>query len=123
MLLVVVIFSVMNVDPVSINFGFTVVSVPLVVVIIGTLLVATLIAVIWSTTIILKEKNEHKRLRQQLDTLQIQMNTELSKLEERHLEEKQQLQQMIDNKNVENRDLHRRIKNLETSRSISKNDI
>jgi Uncharacterized integral membrane protein len=60
LILLVVIFSVMNVDPVAINFGFSIIQVPLVLVIIVTLLLGVLIAVILSTTIILQTKTNKR---------------------------------------------------------------
>lgn len=68
--LMVVIFSVLNVDPVGINFGFSIVEIPLAIVLIGTLLIGVIMAVLLSTGIILRYKREQKKLRNQLTTIE-----------------------------------------------------
>lgn len=70
--LLVVIFAVMNVDPVSINFGFTLVSIPLVVVIIGTLLIGMTIVAMWSTTLVLRERRQQQKIQAQLDNFELE---------------------------------------------------
>ena len=133
LILVVVIFAVLNVDPVDINFGFTSVAMPLVIVIIGTLLIGVLIAVIWSTTILVRERNYAKKLTQQLDQHNAQSNEEKEQLkqslqdekqalEKRYEDEKGNLQAVIHTHETEIRELNRRIKNMETTRTVDKDD-
>ena len=62
--LIVVLFAVLNVDPIAINFGFTIIEMPLAVILIVTLLIGVLMAVLLSTGIILNYKSEEKKLRQ-----------------------------------------------------------
>lgn len=131
LLLLVVVFAVMNVDPVLINFGFTTVEIPLVIVIIGTLLIGVLIAVMWSTTIIVRERNKNKKLnkdlehqkaiaREENEKITIDFQNEKTELIKQHQEEKQQLQSTLDNRDMEIRELNRRIHNLEITRNINK---
>lgn len=121
LILMIVIFSVLNVDPVNINFGFTMVEMPLVVVIIGTLLLGVLIAVIWSTTLIMKERSNHKKTTQKIGLLETEHVEKERTLNEQHKNEEQKLQDKIDHLLTENKELNRRIHNLEAGRSGSHN--
>lgn len=121
LLLIVVMFSVLNVDPVNINFGFTMLEMPLVVVIIGTLLIGVLMAVIWSTTIVMRERSKIKKLNHQLDQLNVEQDENESRLKAKNLEEQKQLQDRIDQLTHEKKELSRRISNLEMSRVVEKN--
>lgn len=114
---IVVIFAVLNVDPVNINFGFTVLEVPLVIVIIGTLLIGVLIAVTWSTTIIMKERSKLKKVNQKLANIHTEQTLKEQKLNEEHLEVRTRLQDNINELLQEKKELNRRISNLQASRS------
>ena len=114
---IVVIFAVLNVDPVNINFGFTVLEVPLVIVIIGTLLIGVLIAVTWSTTIIMKERSKLKKVNQKLANIHTEQTLKEQKLNEEHLEVRTKLQDNINELLQEKKELNRRISNLQASRS------
>lgn len=114
---IVVIFAVLNVDPVNINFGFTVLEVPLVIVIIGTLLIGVLIAVTWSTTIIMKERSKLKKVNQKLANIHTEQTLKEQKLNEEHLEVQTKLQDNINELLQEKKELNRRISNLQASRS------
>lgn len=114
---IVVIFAVLNVEPVDINFGFTVFEVPLVIVIIGTLLIGILIAVTWSTTIIMKERSKLKKMNQELETIHTEQTLREQKLNEEHLEAQMKLQDNINELQHEKKELNRRISNLQASRS------
>jgi len=111
LILVVVIFSVLNVDPVNINFGFTTVEMPLVVVIIGTLLIGLLIAVIGSTSMVLKERNEKRKLRKQLDDY-----------DEEKAKEQESLKEELEQSEQEKRKLKRRIQNMEAKQETKANN-
>lgn len=117
LVLIVVIFAVLNVEPVNINFGFAVVEVPLVIVIIGTLLIGVLIAVTWSTTIIMKERSKLKKVNQELETIHTEQTLKEQKLNEEHLEAQMKLQDNINELQHEKKELNRRISNLQASRS------
>lgn len=123
LILLVVLFSVLNVDPVNINLGFTTVNMPLVVVIIGTLLIGVLIAVMWSTTIIFRERSQQKKLNQRIESVKEENRIEQQKIEDKHLDEKQALQEKLDKITVENRELNRRIHNMEVTRTASKSEF
>lgn len=114
---IVVIFAVLNVEPVDINFGFAVFEVPLVIVIIGTLLIGVLIAVTWSTTIIMKERSKLKKVNQELETIHTEQTLREQKLNEEHLEAQMKLQDNINELQHEKKELNRRISNLQASRS------
>lgn len=116
--LVVVIFAVINVDPVSINLGFTLLSIPLVIVIIGTLLIGMLIAAIWSTTILLSDRRKYKKLQAQLDNHESESAKQREELSQGHLKEKKKLEEELKKEKAENRELKRRIQNMQTSHSI-----
>lgn len=114
---IVVIFAVLNVEPVNINFGFTVLEVPLVIVIIGTLLIGVLIAVTWSTTIIMKERSKLKKVNQELANIHTEQTLKEQKLNEEHLEVQTKLQDNINELLQEKKELNRRMSNLQASRS------
>ena len=114
---IVVIFAVLNVDPVNINFGFTVLEVPLVIVIIGTLLIGVLIAVTWSSTIIMKERSKLKKVNQKLANIHTEQTLKEQKLNEEHLEVQTKLQDNINELLQEKKELNRRMSNLQASRS------
>lgn len=121
LLLIVVIFSVLNVDPVNINFGFTILEMPLVVVIIGTLLLGVLIAVIWSTTLIMRERSNLKKANQKMSQLEVDYTKKEQELTTHHEKENQKLQQKIEHLLSENKNLNRHIHNLEITRSTHQN--
>lgn len=121
LILLVAFFSVLNVDPVNINFGFTIVGIPLVVVIIGTLLIGVLIAVIWSTSIILRERNQQKKLQKKLDDFDNKARQEQNELEQKHQTEIKGLKAEIEKEQNEIRNLNRRIQNMRTSHSAHGN--
>lgn len=118
LILLIVIFSVLNVDPVNINFGFTMLEMPLVLVIIGTLLIGVLIAVIWSTSIVMRERASHKKTAQKIGQLEVEHAEKESMLNEQHKNEEQKLHNKIDHLMTENKNLNRRIHNLEAGRSV-----
>lgn len=117
LILLVVVFSVMNVNPVAINFGFAMISVPLVVVIIATLLIGVLIAVMLSTTIILQNKSEQKKLNKRLAEFEDESKREKDELKMRHSKEIEALKEDKDKAQTKIRELERRIQNIQTSNS------
>lgn len=119
--LLVVIFAVMNVDPVSINFGFTLVSIPLVVVIIGTLLIGMTIVAMWSTTLVLRERRQQQKIQAQLDNYELESTKKRDELTQSHLQEKKDLEAQIQSQKTENRELKRRIHNMQTSQMVKAN--
>lgn len=115
LILLVVIFSVMNVDPVAINFGFSIIQVPLVLVIIVTLLLGVLIAVILSTTIILQNKSEQKKLNRRLTEIEDEKQREKDELNELHKKEIETLKEEKEKDQMKIRELERRIQNIQTT--------
>lgn len=122
LILVVVIFSVLNVDPVAINFGFDTFAVPLVIVIIATLLIGVLIAAVFSTSILLKNKSEQKKLNRQIDDLTNQSAIEKDEIRARFDKEIADLKKEKEKDEATIRELERRIQNMETSRSAYENN-
>lgn len=119
--LLVVIFAVLNVDPVSINFGFTLVSIPLVIVIIGTLLIGMTIVAIWSTTLVLKERRQQQKLQKQLDDFETESVKKRDELTQNHLQDKKELEEQLEIEKTEKRELKRRIQNMQTSQTARDN--
>lgn len=118
LMLLVVIFSVLNVDPVAINFGFTTLAIPLVLVIIGTLLIGVVIAVIWSTSLVIREKNQQKKLQKKLDHSDAKALEDQEKLKTTHQSDLEALKVEMEQVNTENRELKRRVQNMQTSHSL-----
>lgn len=58
--LVVVIFAILNIDPVTVNFGFTKVKLPLILLIIVTLLLGALVTVLLANNTNSKKKDDQK---------------------------------------------------------------
>lgn len=121
----------MNVEPILINFGFTTIEVPLVIVIIGTLLIGVLIAVMWSTSIIVRERNKIKKLTNRLEQQKANTKAEIDKqtkdfqsekagINKEHQEEKEHLLTTIERREEDIRDLNRRVHNLKQTRQINK---
>lgn len=119
--LIVVIFSVFNVDPVGINFGFTIIEIPLAIVLIGTLLIGVLMAVLLSTGIILKYKSKQKKLEKNLVKFEADKEIEKEKLMDEHRKEIQILVEQNEKSEKEIRDLERRIKNINASHTAQSN--
>lgn len=117
LILLVVVFSVMNVDPVAINFGFTMIRVPLVVVIIVTLLIGVLIAVILSTTMILQNKSEQKKLNKRLVEFEEESKKDKDELKARHTKEVESLKEDKDKAQTKIRELERHIQNIQKTNS------
>lgn len=120
LILLIVVFSVLNVDPVNINFGFTTVAIPLVIVIIGTLLIGVLLAVIWSTSIIFRERNQQKKLQKKLNTFEADATKEQDSVKEKHQTEVKDLKQKNDRQETEIRELKRRIQNMKSGQQVNR---
>lgn len=119
--LIVVMFSILNVDPVAINIGFTILEIPLAIVLIGTLLIGVLMAVLLSTGIILQYKNEQKKLENNLTAIETEKETEKDKLVQEHQKEIQSLVDENEKSKKEIRDLERRITNIDKSQTAQSN--
>lgn len=119
--LIVVIFSVLNVNPVGINFGFAIVEIPLAIVLIGTLLIGVLMAVLLSTGIILKYKSEQKKLQKNLATFETEKKAEQERLVQEHQKEIQALVSQNEESQKEIRELERRIININASHTAQSN--
>lgn len=116
--LVVVIFAVLNVEPVAINFGFVMVETPLAVILIATLLIGVLMAVLLSTAIILKYKSEEKKLNKEIIAIEEEKEAEKENLVQQHEVEIQSLIEKNERSEKEIRNLNRLIKNMDASDNI-----
>lgn len=115
MVLIVVLFAVLNVEPVAINFGFALVKMPLAVILIITLLIGVLMAVLLSTGIILGYKSEEKKLIKENDALAAKKEQEKNQLIKTHEGEMQALKQEKEELRKEIKQLNRRITNMDAS--------
>lgn len=122
LILVVVVFSVLNVDPVAINFGFDIVQIPLVIVIIATLLIGVLIAAILATSTILKHKSEKKKLNRSYSELEEKSKSEKIELNQLHKEEIDNLKVKREEDQTKIRELERHIQNLQKTKSAYENN-
>lgn len=77
-------FAVMNTEAVPVNFAFTVVSWPLIMVILVSLLIGALIAVLISTGPLLKGRKEVKQLKKEVETSKTQQEQEIARIQKAH---------------------------------------
>lgn len=91
LILLISILAVLNVDPVSINFGFTQVEIPLILLILGTLLLGALVTVILSTTKSFSDRQNYKKLEQKYQELEQTQAHKLAELDKKHQKELAQL--------------------------------
>lgn len=91
LILIISILAVLNVDPVSINFGFTQVEMPLILLILGMLLLGALVTVILSTTKSFSDRQNYKKLEQEYQELKKTQAHKLAELDEKHQKELTQL--------------------------------
>lgn len=78
--LLVVIFAVLNIESVPISFGFAKVSLPLVIIIIGSLVIGALITFLVSSVNHFSQYREHKKLQQKVTKLQSNNDAEVAKI-------------------------------------------
>ncbi|WP_225744157.1 lipopolysaccharide assembly LapA domain-containing protein [Marinilactibacillus sp. Marseille-P9653] len=93
--LLVAILSVLNVDPVPINFGFATYEWPLIIVILGALLLGALIATLLSTVKIYQESKTRKEAEKSSTQAKEHENARVNELEDRYNKEIDQLKQEI----------------------------
>lgn len=67
LVLIVVIFAVLNNQTVPVNFGFTKISGPLILIILGSAIVGALIGLLTSTTTMWKQKKQVKELQKEIE--------------------------------------------------------
>lgn len=113
LVLIVAILSVLNVDPVPVNFGFTEVEWPLILVIIGSLLIGAIISSLFSTVKIYQERKERKRIQKDLDSADSIQHQKVEETEEKYKENILVLEAELDKEKKKVRDLERRLSNTE----------
>lgn len=67
LVLIVVIFAVLNSQTVPVNFGFTKITGPLILIILGSAILGALIGLLTSTTTLLKQKKQVKELQSEIE--------------------------------------------------------
>jgi len=92
--LMIVIFSVMNTMTVNINFGFSEISAPLIVVVIGSAFIGAVIIALVTTGTIWQQRSEIKNLQKQKDELD-------KEIEKRVSARKEELEREYNNKIAE----------------------
>lgn len=113
LVLIVAILSVLNVDQVPVNFGFTEVEWPLILVIIGSLLIGAIISSLFSTVKIYQERKERKRIQKDLDSADSVQQQKVEETEEKYKENILVLEAELDKEKKKVRDLERRLSNTE----------
>lgn len=120
LILLISLFAVMNVDVVPVNFGFALVSWPLIMIILGSLFIGALVTVLIATSTAFKTKKQMKQYetdlskadeikQKELEQQKIEYEQELSQKEEELLNktnkinslEKELIDRMTQSKNVE----------------------
>ncbi|KRN29423.1 hypothetical protein IV38_GL000307 [Lactobacillus selangorensis] len=96
--LIIVVFAVLNVAPVKINFGFAEVKWPLIIIIIGSLLIGAIITALVSTSTSVAHRKEQKKLQQQLKEAQ---GDQQKQLQEQVQKQTKQYKDQIARKNQE----------------------
>lgn len=107
LILVVVLFAVANNMTVPINFGFTTIQSPLILVIIGSALLGALILLLVSTTAMFRQKKELKELRKSLTKYQTENDQVLK-------EQRESLEREFNNKQAELAAREKQLSNQET---------
>ncbi|SEK81514.1 Uncharacterized integral membrane protein [Carnobacterium iners] len=90
LILLISLFAVMNVDVVPVNFGFTLVSWPLIMIILGSLFIGALVTVLIATSTAFKTKKQIKNYETELSKANEIKQTEL---EQQRVEYEQELSQ------------------------------
>lgn len=115
LILLVAVLSVLNVDPVPVNFGFTQVDWPLILVIFGSLLIGALIASLFSTVKMYQETKRRKDIQKQLDAADHTQQQKVKETEESYQDKISQLQKDLDEEKQHTRELERKLANKETT--------
>ena len=77
-------FAVINTEAVPVNFIFTVVSWPLIMVILVSLLIGALVAVLISTGSLMKERKQVKQLKKEAQTVKTEQEQEIARIQKIH---------------------------------------
>ncbi|MGX7195225.1 LapA family protein [Enterococcus olivae] len=97
--LLIVIFAVMNTMTVNINFGFSEISAPLIVVVIGSAFIGAIIIVLVTTGTIWQQRREIKHLQKQKEELD-------NEIDKRVADKKEELEREYNNKTAELEAVH-----------------
>ena len=77
-------FAVINTEAVPVNFIFTVVSWPLIMVILVSLLIGALVAVLISTGSLMKERKQVKQLKKEAQSVKTEQEQEIARIQKIH---------------------------------------
>ena len=117
LLAVVSLFAISNVDTVPVNFLFTVLNWPLVMVILGSLLIGALIAVLISMSSMYKNRKEIKESKKELSEIKAMKKQEM---EQNKSEMQQTMEKKLQDKNKKISELEERVYQLENNPRSSK---
>lgn len=120
--LLIVIFSVLNVESVDVNFGFQTLNIPLVVVIIGSLSIGVLMTVIISATSLLQNNSKYKKLEKEIESLEERNKHQRMMLKEELEKEKNLLLKQNKEKEQEIRVLKNKINSTVANEYSQNND-
>lgn len=118
-ILLIAVLAVLNVDPVSVNFGFTEVDIPLILLMVGMLLIGALVTVILSTAKSFKDNHAFKELKKENAHFKSAHEKEISSLEDKHQKE---LAELTAQKNKEIDQLYQRLNTQSPETPIQPND-
>lgn len=83
-ILLIAALAVLNVEQVSVNFGFTKIDLPLILLMVGMLLIGALVTVILSTAKSFQDKQEYKQLKKENEQFKEFHEHELADLREKY---------------------------------------
>lgn len=115
LVLVIAVLSVLNVDPVPINFGFTQAEWPLILVIIGSLFIGALIASLLSMVRFYQDKKQQKEMQKKLDSAEETQMKKIQETKEKDQEQIEKLELELDNEKKKRREAERKLSNLESA--------
>lgn len=117
LLVIVSLFAISNVDTVPVNFLFTVLNWPLIMVILGSLFTGALIAVLISTSSMYKSRKEIKESKKELNEIKAKKQQET---EQNQSEMQQTMEKKLQDKNKRISELEERIHQLESNSRSSR---
>ena len=98
LILVIVIFAILNIEVVPINFGFTQLNSPLIIIIFISLLLGSLLTLLSATGSAAKQKKELKQLKKQLSEHDKELNAAVEKTKEEYELKIKDLQNQLNDK-------------------------
>ena len=117
--LIVVVFAVLNVDPVAINFGFTTVDWPLIIVIVVSLLIGAIITFLAATGSSLSQRKAQKQwTKEKADLEQGQEAKIKAAVEAEQVKQKATYDKLLADKEAELHEMNAKMKQLMQSKEV-----